>query len=87
MTTTTRPDYRTISLIADKAIKNNLNLHDDKLSLMMDIEYTNEVIPLDLEALLSTDDSNFAHDIIGIQQNFNRTTKQMDNCFLPRFAI
>jgi hypothetical protein len=42
---------------------------------------------LDLEGLLSADDINFGHDIVGIHNNLNHETYQLDNCFLPRFAI
>jgi hypothetical protein len=55
-----------------------------KLDLMMDLEYTNEVHALDFEKLLAFDDGNFAHDIVGIYENFNRETLQLDNCFSPR---
>ena len=84
--TTTVENMMTISEIANRANESKINLSRDKFSLVMDIEYTNEVIPLDLAALLAADDFNFTHDIIGIQRNFNRSTLQMDNCFLPRYA-
>lgn len=52
----------------------------------MDLKYTAEEIPMDFQALLEADDLNFSHDIVGIQNNFNRQTKKMDNFFLPRYA-
>jgi hypothetical protein len=58
-----------------------------KLDLMMDLEYTNEEIPLDLEQLLTFPEGDFCHDLFGIYYNFNRETKKMDNCFLPRSAL
>ncbi len=58
-----------------------------KLDLMMDIEYTNDEIPLDLEKFLAFDDGDFGHDITGIFSNFNRETLKMDNFFLPRCAL
>lgn len=85
--TTTKEEYQVISKIANRAIGKRINLHNDRLSLLMDIENTHETIPLRLSDLLHADDFNFAHDVIGIQQNLNRDTKQMDNFFLPRFAI
>jgi hypothetical protein len=42
--------------------------------------------PLRLKALLDADDFNFAHDVCGIQQNIDRETGEMMNCFLPRFT-
>lgn len=62
-------------------------LYDEgTLEHMMDIEYANEQCKLDLKSWLNADDANFAHDFIGIYNNFNRQTKQMDNFFVPRFA-
>jgi hypothetical protein len=58
-----------------------------KMDIMMDIEFTHEVMPLDLEGFLAFGDGDFNHDISGIYQNFNRETKQMDNCFTPRCAL
>lgn len=71
---------RAVALYAEHGIKRK------KLDAMMDIEFTDDVIPLDLTALLAADDSNFAHDIIGIGRHFNRATLQMEDCFLPRYA-
>jgi len=59
----------------------------NKLDLMMDVEYTNDVIPLDLQQFIDFDDDDFSHDIGGIYSNFNRVTKQMDNQFVPRCAV
>jgi hypothetical protein len=83
---TTKADYETISKIANRAIDSKLNLHEDKLNLMMDIEYCNDSTPLDLDGLLVANDFDFSHDILGIQNNFNRITKTLNNCFLPRYA-
>lgn len=60
--------------------------YKDKLSMMMDIDATNENCPLKLQELLNADDFNFYHDLIGIGNNLNRKTKKLENCFLPRFA-
>ena len=66
----------TISKIVERADKLNL-LCDDRISLMMDLR---------LNELLEADDFNFSHDICGIQNNIDRTTKTFMNCFVPRFA-
>jgi hypothetical protein len=42
--------------------------------------------PLKLKELLEADDFNLMHDVCGIQRNINRTTGELENCFLPRFA-
>lgn len=59
---------------------------DNELSMTMDLQFTHELFNLRLEELLNADDFNFAHDIIGIHNNFNRVTLEMDNCFLPRYS-
>lgn len=42
--------------------------------------------PLRLAELLAADDFNFAHDVFGIRRHLDRTTGQLRNCFVPRFA-
>ena len=59
----------------------------DIISIMMDIEFTHMVNKLDLSAMLNADNNNFAHDVFGIYKHFNRTTKQLDGCFSPRFSL
>ncbi|WP_304818914.1 hypothetical protein [uncultured Clostridium sp.] len=75
----------TISKIVERADKLNL-LCDDRISLMMDLEVANKKFDLRLNELLEADDFNFSHDICGIQNNIDRTTKTFMNCFVPRFA-
>lgn len=58
----------------------------DLLDLLMDVEYANNVVPMDLDQFVAFDAGDFNHDISGIFANFNRTTLQMDNCFSPRCA-
>lgn len=71
--------------IAKRAEDMNL-LMFDRLSLIMDIEATHDDIGLKLSELLNADNENFTHDIVGIQKNLDRTTKTMQNFFLPRYA-
>ena len=85
MTKLTKDDYTVLAKIAARAEKLSIVQHS-RMTLLMDLEYTNEETPLDFNRLLNADDFNFAHDIIGIQSHFNRVTKKMENCFLPRFA-
>ena len=72
--------------IAKRAEEMNL-LMFDRLSLIMDIETTHNEVGLKLSELLNADDENFTHDIVGIQKNLDRTTKKIQNFFLPRYAI
>lgn len=75
----------TIIEIATRAEKMDL-LMFDRLSLIMDIENVHAEIGLKLNELLNADDLNFAHDIVGIQQNFDRQNNKLQNDFLPRYA-
>lgn len=61
-------------------------LMDDRLSLMMDLDVANKQFNLRLTELLESDNFNFTHDILGIQNNIDRKTKTFINCFVPRFA-
>lgn len=71
--------------ITKRAEEMNL-LMFDRLSLIMDIEATHDEVGLKLSELLNADDENFTHDIVGIQKNIDRTSKKMQNFFLPRYA-
>lgn len=87
---TDKRDFLLIAEIAERGLKlsfNNGLTPVKKLDLMMDLEYANDETPIDFEKLLAFDDGNFAHDIIGIYENFNRETLQMDNCFSPRSTL
>ena len=80
-------ESRIISKIAKRAIVELDFLPAQQMDLMMDIEFAHEESPIEIDQLLEADIGNFAHDIYGIYQNFNRTTKSMENCFVPRYAM
>lgn len=46
----------------------------------------NHACPLRLRELLDAKPFDFAHDVMGIYQHFNRATLCLDSGFLPRFA-
>ena len=81
--TATREEVDTISKIADRARRDGLKIIT-KMSLMMDLEATNTVNPIDFEKLLTFPESDFAHDIYGIMGNLNRETGELENRFSPR---
>jgi hypothetical protein len=89
---TTLEDNTLIIAIADRYLKlcDSLKLPSckpKKLDLVMDIEAAhNNGCPLKLAELLKADNFDFAHDIGGIQNNINRATGKLENCFLPRYA-
>ncbi|MBD8046776.1 MULTISPECIES: DUF6874 family protein [Clostridium] len=78
-------NLKVIAKIVERAENKGL-LMFDRLSLMMDLEFTVKEFDLRLEDLLNADDFNFSHDICGIQNNINRAEKKMENFFIPRFA-
>ncbi|EKQ56309.1 MULTISPECIES: hypothetical protein [unclassified Clostridium] len=79
-----KDDVEVIIKIAKRAEQKGL-LRFDRISLIMDLEYTHEEFNLRLNDLLNADDVNFTHDICGIQSNLSRSSKKMENNFLPRF--
>jgi hypothetical protein len=82
----TNKDYATLSKIADRAGEWIYLSNRDRMGLLMDLEFINDDVPLNFEKLLSFDDLNFAHDIQGIYNSFDRETKRLKNCFVPRCA-
>ena len=62
-------------------------IEEEMLTTVMDISTAHEHGPLHLEEFLAADDSNFAHDALGIRRHINRKTGMLEDCFLPRFAI
>lgn len=80
-----KEEILTIAKIADRA--ENMGISPtSRITLMMDLRNTNDLHPLELDRMLVAKDGDFAHDVIGIQNNFNRETCEMDNFFLPRFS-
>ena len=80
-----RDEKMVVVEIAKRADEMGLMMFD-RMSLMMDIEAVHAEIGLRLDDLLKADNFNFAHDIVGIQQNIDRENKKLNHCFLPRFA-
>ena len=79
-------EARLIGKIVDRGWGVMKKNYKDKLSMIMDIDATNENCPLKLQELLEAEDFDFYHDLIGIGNNLNRKTKKLENCFLPRYA-
>lgn len=81
---TTKEDNEIIKQITMRAI--SLGVKRDFLDLTMDLCAAHEKCPLRLTDLFKADNFNFAHDIVGIINNLNRRTGELENCFVPRFA-
>lgn len=81
----TKEQIELIVLIAKRAEKMEL-MAFERMSLIMDLQTAHEEFNLRLQELLDADDYNFAHDIVGIQNNINRLERKMKNIFVPRYA-
>lgn len=85
-----KPDIMLISKIAKRGIlmAADFGVQTDRLEMVMDIEACHcNGNPLDLAALLTAKDSDFSHDVFGIQRHINRVNGKLQNCFLPRFTV
>lgn len=59
----------------------------DRIELLMDIEACHcNGNPLRLDELVKAEESDFIHDIMGIQRHIDRTTGQLKDFFSPRFS-
>ena len=54
--------------------------------VQMDLIATHITSPLRLNELLDAGDSDFVHDIAGIERHLDRQTFGLRDCFRPRFA-
>ena len=83
----TKDNHNLIEQIAKRAVSIfvKADVPVTQLEIMMDIQATHEACPLDLNGLLAADDFNFTHDVGGIRRHLNRSTRRLENCFLPRF--
>ena len=57
----------------------------DNLGMLMDLTAIGS--QLRLRELLGAKECDFLHDLIGIEKHLNRTTKKLENCFVPRYSI
>lgn len=61
--------------------------HGERHTLLMDIESADNVFNMRLEDWLNADNFNFAHDVVGIVENADRSKFPAEfSRFLPRFA-
>lgn len=84
----TKENAQRLGLIADRGVKlfAELGVKVERLDVLMDLEYCNDDIPLDLDVLEAFGSRDFDHDLIGIYRHFNRETKKLENGFVPRCA-
>lgn len=85
-------DFDLIAEIADRAERlgkkyRHAREQRTRSDYEMDIAATHvNGCPLNLQKLLEADDFNFAHDVFGIERHLNRSTGELENCFVPRCA-
>jgi hypothetical protein len=58
----------------------------ERTDSLMDMLACHNSCPLRLQDLLNADDFNFAHDFFGIRRHMDRTTGELTDFFVPRFA-
>lgn len=82
----TRQDSELISKIADRVLA-ELSTPDDKMTVVMDLTAAHaNGMELKLADLLTADKFDFSHDYYGIRRHINRSTGQIEDCFVPRYA-
>ena len=85
----TKDEYKLIAKIVTRAVQkyHDMDIPLDIQSLTMDLTACHSNgCPLDFQRLLDAPDFDFCHDIGGIQRHINRTTGEIEDCFLPRTA-
>lgn len=82
----TQTELELIGRIADRFLAQFKSTR--RLDVLMDITACHcNGCPLDLEKLVCADDFSFVHDVLGIMRHLNRGSGQLNQHFLPRFAI
>jgi len=86
--TVTKADRELIHRIAERAWKLGVGTEEHgKVGLIMDVTACHaNGCPLALDRLLAANGLNFLHDVAGIYRHMDRTTGQLTDCFVPRFA-
>ncbi len=84
-------DIKLISQIARRAKKEyaSFGLEVNAETIIMDLTSVHFIgeNPIKLQELLVAETDDFMHDIIGINQNLNRITYKLENCFSPRYSL
>lgn len=82
---TSKEEFETIVKICERAEALDISA-GERITLIMDLENAHKTVGLNLEGLLAADNLNFAHDVIGIQNHMNRSTGELEDFFVPRYA-
>lgn len=80
-------DTALIERVADRVMRVS-NLDWDATHLQMDLTAChNNGCPLRLQDMLDAKPFDLMHDILGINRHINRETGQLEDSFVPRFAV
>jgi hypothetical protein len=88
--TASKFELELISQIAKRAVSmaKEAGINYAQMDALMDIEACHSNgNPLDLNALLSANPFDFAHDVFGIRRHIDRSTGKLTDCFSPRFTF
>lgn len=77
--------FNTLAKICSRAEKLGIR-QGTRMTAMLDVDLADKRWHLRLHEWLASDDFNFIHDFVGIQNHVDRINKTFDNRFLPRFA-
>lgn len=77
--------FNTLAKICSRAEKLGIS-QGTRMTAMLDVDLADKRWHLRLHEWLASDDFNFIHDFVGIQNHVDRINKTFDNRFLPRFA-
>jgi len=78
-------DTEIIFKIAERAV-DILKTDRPKMFFVIDLTYCNVKYPLQLQELLDAPDFDFIHDVVGISNNLNHETYELENQFVPRYS-
>lgn len=53
---------------------------------MMNLHYADKDCGMDFQKLLDAPESDFLHDMLGIERHMNKTTGKLEGHFLPKCA-
>ena len=85
----TKEDHNRIVEIAQRAvaIAKQRGVEYSQMDAVMDLTAVHaNGCPLNLAALAEATPFDFTHDVFGIRNHINRSTGQLEDCFLPRYA-
>lgn len=81
-----KKDERNISKLVWRAWRMNKELFGDRITTKLDLTVAHASTPLKLVELYACSDSDFLHDIVGINRHLDHETGEFKNFFVPRLA-